>query len=329
MNILILGGSGFLGKHIAQFFAEEGHSVTCTSRTQPDTAQGQKKPQTHMVSWNGHDAAPLRELFRGTDIVVNLVGENIGKHPWTKARKQSIEQSRVYAAKAIVQAVQELSDAGERTPHTLIQASACGYYGLWDNMRTAPFCTESTPKGHGFLADVCELWEDTVKPVSNLGVRTCITRFAPVLGRYAQSDARKGEIAGFLASMSRPFRYYIGGTLGSGKQPLSWIHVHDVVQAVYFLALGTKGFGTFNICAPQPTNMRELVQQIASILKKPAFLRVPARALRFVLGEMAEELILNGQKAVPTALEELGFHFKYNEIDEALQECLIFDRRKT
>ncbi len=331
MRILILGGTGFLGRHIAHTFFKEGHSVTSTSRHK--TAL--KTREVPLEQWNGSDAIALTPLLKKADVVINLLGENIGKGRWTKVRKQNILQSRIHASNALVTALKTLSVTKQPQPHTLIQASACGYYGLWDNIHSAPTCTENTARGHGFLAEVCETWEKTVESVESLGTRTCIVRLAPVLGRHVafshentmspKHKTHNSPLAGFLASFTKPFRYYVGGIVGSGQQPVPWVHIDDVTAALFFLANNTQAQGIFNICSPTPESLQRFTQWVAHFMGRPAFIPIPAPLIRLALGDMAHELILHGQKAVPHALQELEFSLKYQDLESALQDCLASD----
>ena len=315
MHILILGSSGFLGSHITSHLLQQGHTVRAAVR---GTAAGRspQKGLAHAV-WDGVDAAALVPLLHDVDAVINLQGENIGAGRWTAARKQAIAQSRLNAGHALTAALQTQHDRGLRLPGTLLQASACGYYGLWQDAATAPDCDETYPKGQGFLADVCALWEESTARAEALGIRRCVMRFSPVVGQKAS-----GGVGGFLERMLTPFLYFLGGPVGSGRQPMSWVHMSDVTHAVRFLLERQDVQGIFNISAPTQVNMRQFASALGKACSRPSWLSVPGFVLRLAFGQMAEELVLNGQKSLPVRLKLAGYSFQRPDLDEALVETL-------
>ena len=315
MHILILGSSGFLGSHITSHLLQQGHMVRAAVRGNPN-GRAPQKGLAYAV-WDGMDAPGLIPLLEGVDAVINLQGENIGAGRWTAARKQAIAQSRLNAGHALTTALQTLQDSAVRLPRALLQASACGYYGLWPDAATAPGCDEHHPRGQGFLADVCAQWEESTALVETLGVRRCILRFSPVMGQKAS-----GAVGGFLERMLTPFLYFLGGPVGSGRQPMSWVHMSDVTHAVRFLLEREDVQGIFNISAPAQVNMRQLARALGKACSRPSWLPVPGFALRLALGQMAEELVLNGQKSLPARLTQAGYTFQCPELEQALAETL-------
>ncbi len=314
MRILILGGSGFIGSHLRQNFEQQGHEVNISTRKKPYTAQ--KK----IIHWDAKQEISLLPILMHTDVVVNLIGVNIAKKRWSTVQKQAIVQSRTLSCKYLYKAMHTLQNNNEPIPKIIIQASACGYYGLWDNLQTAPTCSEESPNGYGFLAQACRLWEQECN--SDLKIRHCTLRLAPVLGKSLTNDHTKPRLGGFLSNMVKPFQYYVGGVLGSGKQPLPWVHIDDVIASVNFLIQEKKASGIFNVCSPQTISMQDFVYALAKILQKPSLMHIPSFVLQASLGQMAEELILNGQKVIPKHLNELGFNFQYPNIYMALGQCL-------
>lgn len=320
MRFLLLGGSGFIGAPLAEALLRQGHEVMVTSRTvRPALSQG-RGPTPVSVRWDGRSPEMLMGLLASVDVVINLLGENIGARRWSAAQKARIRDSRLDVGAALNAAFLRLRESGTPLPHTLIQASACGYYGVWRDMDDAPECSEDRPAGNGFLAETAALWEASTGAVEALGVRRCLLRTAPVLGREVLQKG--GAVGGFLARMLPPFRYFLGGPLGSGRQPLSWIHLEDEVAAICFLAARRDVSGPFNLAAPDPVSMGTFAAALGKALHRPALLPVPAPLLRLVLGDMAEELILSGQRTVPTRLSEAGFVFRYPELTAALADIV-------
>ncbi len=315
MHILILGSTGFLGSHITSHLLQQGHTVCAAVRG--NLAGRPPKAGLAYAAWDGMDAAGLIPLLQDVDAAINLQGENIGAGRWTAARKQAILQSRLNAGHALTAALQTMRGRGLRLPRALLQASACGYYGLWQDAATAPGCDETHPRGQGFLADVCGLWEESTAPAETLGVRRCILRFSPVIGQKTS-----GAVGGFLERMLTPFLYFLGGPVGSGHQPMSWVHMSDVTHAVRFLLEREDAQGIFNISAPAQVDMRQFARALGKACSRPSWLPVPGFVLRLALGQMAEELVLNGQKSLPVRLTLAGYSFQRPELDKALAETL-------
>lgn len=315
MHILILGATGFIGSHITASLLAAGHTVRAAVR-----GGGNGRPTApglEHAPWDGKNAAALRPLLEQVDAVINLQGENIGASRWTEDRKQAILRSRLDAGQALVKALHDMYREAQPLPRTLLQASACGYYGLWQDAATAPPCTESSPSGHGFLARTCVQWEESTAPVENMGIRRCILRFSPVLGKKSS-----GAAGGFLERMLPPFRYFVGGPVGSGRQPVSWIHMEDVTRIALLLLEQDKMRGVFNATAPETVSMRCFAHMLGKACSRPSWLPVPAIAVRLALGEMAEELVLCGQNPVPYRLMDAGYAFHYSDLEQALKHTL-------
>lgn len=311
MQVLILGGTGFVGRYLATALMRENIAVSVASRRAGTGGSGPRR-----VVWNGWDGAALAGLLDGVDAVVNLQGENIGGGRWTPERKQAIVNSRVETGRALSVALRLRKEQSRPMPATLLQASASGYYGLWRN--SAPPCNELAPCGTGFLAETCRQWEQSTIPVEAMGVRRCVLRFAPVLGKKAD-----GAPGGFLERMLPPFRMFAGGPLGSGKQPLCWTHLEDVAGAAAMLLQQPDLAGVFNICAPHTPSMREFTSALGKACGRPSWLPMPAPALRLLLGQMADELLLAGQNPVPARLQAAGYAFRQPDLDLALRSVLL------
>ncbi|MFW5772746.1 MAG: TIGR01777 family oxidoreductase, partial [Phototrophicaceae bacterium] len=194
----------------------------------------------------------------------------------------------------------------QKPPKVVIQASGAGYYGVHDYSVTI---TEDSPPGDDFLADVCKQWEASTAAVTDMGVRHVIIRTGVVLS----------EEGGALPRLALPFKLFVGGPLGSGKQPLPWIHMHDEVKAIRHLIMDRDASGPYNLTAPNPVTNREFGNKLGKVLGRPSFIPAPAFAFRLAFGEVAT-VVLDGQKAVPQRLEESGFEFTYTQPEAALRE---------
>lgn len=314
MRVLILGGSGFIGSALVKALLFRGYAVLVSTRgaSRAGHVGTPGLGSLTWVHWDGVDGQALVPHMHGVDVVINLLGENIAAHRWSKGQKARILHSRIAAGNAVTQAFLLCKAAGHTLPHTLLQASACGYYGTWGDARSAPCCTEGMEAGTGFLAETCIAWEAATNAVEPLGVRRCIVRTAPVLGAGG----------GMLAKMLPLFRCCMGAVLGSGMQAMSWVHIDDAVAAMVYLAEQDTLSGPFNISAPHPVMQREFVASLAKILHRPAWLHIPGRVLGLLLGQMAQELLLTGQKAVPARLQGEGFIFSFPRLEGALEQIL-------
>jgi len=300
MRVVILGGSGFIGRALTRSLAVDGHEVVIVSRGAPRPAGG----GVFSAPFDGRSGAGWRESLDGADALVNLAGENIASGYWTAARKRRILDSRLAAGRAVMDALA----AVRKRPAVLIQASATGYYGDRGDVPTA----EDAPVGRGFLAEVAEKWEASTTGAEALGVRRAVARTAVVL------DGQGGALPRMLA----PFRFFVGGPLGSGNQWFPWIHLADEVRAIRFLLDCPEAQGPFNLAAPGAVTQTGLAEAIGRALSRPTWLRTPETALRLVLGEMAQELFLSGVRAVPERLTRLGFSFRFPTLTAALDDIL-------
>jgi uncharacterized protein (TIGR01777 family) len=300
MRIIIAGGTGLIGKALTESLLENGHQVWILTRDpQKATLQG----SALRVGWDGRTSKGWEALVSQVDAIVNLTGESLGSGPWTRERKNRILSSRVEAGKAISDAILQANPQ----PKVLIQASAVGFYG---SLGAEPATEDSAPGG-GFLAQVCEAWENSSRPVEESGVRRVILRTGVVLSR--------GE--GTLQRMMLPFKLFVGGPLGDGRQGLPWIHLADEVAGIRFLLETETARGVYNLSAPEPLSNARFGRILAKEMRRPYWLPVPAFVLRLILGEMST-LVLQGQYVFPKRLQELGFRFKYATVESALQDLL-------
>ncbi|HEY0782647.1 MAG TPA: TIGR01777 family oxidoreductase [Thermoanaerobaculia bacterium] len=301
MRVLITGGSGLIGRAVARDLRAAGGEVGVLSR-EPQRALG-LPAGARAERWDGRTAEGWSGLLGRDSALVHLAGEGVAEGRWTEERKRRIRASRVDSSRAVLQAIQQAPEP----PRVLLQASATGYYGHCGD----EVVTEDHPPGEDFLADVCREWEASTAAVEALGVRRAVLRTGLVLTKEG----------GALPKLLLPFRFGAGGPMGGGGQWLPWIHVADEVAAIRFLLEQGDAHGPFNLSAPQPLTNRDFSRLLGRALRRPSFLPTPAFALRLALGEMADAL-LSGQRAVPHALEALGFTFRYPEAEAALRDLL-------
>ena len=301
MRILISGGSGLVGRALARELESAGHRCDILSRAPQQSLGAFDRAEVH--PWDARSVEPLLDLMKGADAVVHLAGENLGAGLWTERRKQRIRDSRVDSTQAIAEAILRI----DTPPAVLVQASAVGFYGPRGDEEVA----EDAPAGDDFLAMLCRDWEDASERVSAAGVRRVVVRSGLVLSGSG----------GVLPRMTLPFRLFVGGPAGSGRQWISWIHLADEAAAIRFLVEEHSAKCVFNLTASSPVTNREFSRSLGKVLHRPSLLPVPAFALRGVLGEMAD-LVLTGQRAVPQRLHELGFRFRFPELEPALEDLL-------
>jgi len=300
MRIVISGSTGFLGRPLGRALQSDGYTVIGLTRA----AASEKE----LVTWEPDGTAgEWARHLDGAAGVINLSGASIAGGRWTRARKARIRDSRVLATRSIVAAIRRAS----RPPRFLLNASGIGYYGS----RGDAILTEESGPGSDFLASVCDEWEAEALQAEDAGARVALLRSGVVFDREG----------GALEQMARPFKWLVGGRLGSGRQYLSWIHRQDWISCVRFLAREEEAQGAFNVTAPTPATNAEFTDVLALALHRPAVVPTPAFALRAALGEMADGLLLTSQRAVPARALSLGFAFAYPTLTEALGE--VFQER--
>jgi uncharacterized protein (TIGR01777 family) len=283
--------------------AGRGYDIVVLSRS-PERGATPFGSHVKVIGWDARSAAGWAEYADGAQGIINLSGENIAAGRWTPAREEKILQSRLAAGRAIVNALGQVSTK----PRVVIQASGIGYYGN----RGDELLDENSSSGTGFLADVARDWERSTARIEDMGIRHVIIRTGIVLG----------PDGGFLSRVLLPFRLFMGGHMGSGRQWLSWIHIKDEVDAICFLLEKPELHGPFNLCSPNPLVARDFFRVLGNAMGRPSWLPVPGFALRILFGQMAEELILSGQRALPKRLLEAGFAFRYPEVDMALRDIV-------
>ncbi len=296
-NILITGGTGFLGRALVADWLEQGDQVTVLTR-KPLAA-------TRLLGTKVNAVSDLHMLPAGIrfDAVVNLAGEPIFSGRWTDARKERLRDSRIFLTEQLVGYIDTLT----AKPEVLISGSAVGFYGDQGNT----VLTENSPGKASFSQQLCADWENAARQAENFGIRVCLIRTGLVLDNGG----------GLLQKMLPAFRLGLGGRLGDGRQWMSWIHRRDWLAVVHTLLNNPDLQGAFNATAPQPVTNQEFSDSLAKHLRRPALLPMPAEFLKLVFGEMSE-LMLGSQRVIPERLQSEGFPFQFPNLDSALQEIL-------
>jgi uncharacterized protein (TIGR01777 family) len=297
MRILVTGSSGMIGKAVCDHL--KSHKIVRLVRTKSKVA-------SDAIYWNPIAEEIYLDNFEGFDAVIHLAGDNIASSLWTKKKKESIFLSRARDTWLLSQVFSRL----HRPPKFFFSASATGFYGN----RGDEVLTEESVRGRGFLSDVCVEWEGATKKAEERGIRVVHGRFGAVL-------SPKG---GLLAKVIPPFRWGVGGKIGSGKQWLSWIALEDLVRAIEFTLQQHQLSGTFNFVSPNPVTNAAFTQQLASSLHRPAFMKMPKFALKLFFREMAEDLFLASVRAMPKRLLSSGFVFKFPTLDSYLSSDSSF-----
>ena len=293
MKIVVAGGSGFLGEPLVKRLMARGDDVAVLTRNPSHVHAGRP------VQWDAKSQGAWSDEVAAADVVINLAGENIGEGRWTGERKKRLIDSRLTSTHAVVEALQR--DASRR--RTMINVSAVGIYGN----RGDEVLDESSSRGVGFLADLVERWEAAAREAESLA-RLVLPRFGVVL---------HGE-GGALEKMALPFKLGVGGRVGNGAQWMSWLDRDDALRFFEWAIDRDSPRGVYNVTSPQPVRNREFARALGRALHRPAIFPVPAFALRLVFGQMAEEVLLAGQRVVPRRTEAEGFAFARPELDAAL-----------
>jgi len=296
MKVLITGASGLIGTALTRSFAEKGYEVLLTSRSEP-------KDDRH-IKWSVEEGFEHPERLEGLDAVIHLAGESVNALRWTDEKKKAILDSRVIGTRNVVETISKLKDK----PKVLVAASGVGYYGE----RGDEEVTESSNSGEGFLADVSRAWEAESRRAEDAGVRTVLLRTGMVLSKDG----------GALASMMTPFKMGVGGTIGSGKQWMSWISLDDHISVINFVLENENIRGAVNSVSPNPVRNQEFTDVMGDVLYRPTIIPLPEFAVSMLLGEMGDELLLTSTRAIPKRLEDNGFHFKYPQLKAALEHAV-------
>jgi uncharacterized protein (TIGR01777 family) len=290
-TIAVTGASGLVGTRLTEVLREAGHTVLPISR---------RSSENNAILWDPARGFLNPERLNSVDAIVHLAGENIAAGRWNNALKRRIRDSRVQGTNSIVNSLKSL----EKRPQTLVCASAIGFYGN----RGDEVLSEESPKGNGFLADVCSEWEKSALAAQELGLRVVCGRIGVVL-------SSKG---GALKKMLLPFKLGAGGIVGHGRQYWSWIGLTDLARALAFCVENQTLSGPVNLVSPHTATNFDFTKTLGSVLHRPTLFPLPAFMAKLVLGEMAEELLLSSSRVTPNALRKAGFNF----VEADLKTCL-------
>ncbi len=308
MNILIIGGTGFIGQALTKHLLSKGHEITVASRNvlsvqkifgdRVYAASLEEISQTHGV------------IYQDMDVVFNLAGANIGDKRWTEKRKKEVYDSRILVTR---ETAKFCALEGKKSLQ-LFNASAIGVYGLQESSDHGlpPAFDESSHIDfhhfNDFLSKIGREWETATEHAKLAGLRVVNMRFGVVLGRNG----------GVLQKLKVPFEFGMGGVIGNGRQPFTWIALEDLIRAIDFILDKRDVSGPVNFVAPHAVTQKELACALGKALHRPAWMRTPGFVLKLVFGQMADEFLLKGQNVIPKRLLEMGFEFRYPKIQEAL-----------
>jgi len=309
MRVIITGGTGLIGRALVKELSAGGHEAVVLSRKPGERSLPR---DAELVKWDAESSEGWMSWVEKSDAIVNLAGENIagkGLIPdrWTAEKKKRILESRLKAGRAVTEAV----EGAENKPDVVVQASAIGYYGTGGEDLTE----ESSP-GEDFLAETAQKWESATSSVEAAEVRRVVIRTGMVLSSRG----------GVLPRLELPYRLFLGGSLGTGRQWHSWIHLTDEARAIRFLIETEAARGPFNLTAPDPKRNRAFGKKLGEVLGRPSYFRVPGLFFRILLGDAAK-MVLEGQRVRPKKLEELGFEFDYPDLESALRNLISGDSR--
>ncbi len=295
MRIFITGANGFVGTNLCRSFVKQGHQVSGLIR-----GEGKQLPEgVSRVIGESTKPGKWQESVRGHDVLINLAGASIFKR-WDNEYKQLLRDSRLLTTKNLVEAIPK--ESGPKM--VMLSTSAVGYYGS----RGEEELDEKAPAGDDFLARLAIDWENEAFKAREKGVRVVITRFGIVLGKDG----------GALEQMTMPFRFFVGGPLGNGRQWFSWIHIEDLIRAALFVISRPDIDGAVNFTAPDPIRNKDLAKAIGTVVHRPSFMPAPAFMIKLLMGELGS-VILNGQRVVPGVLQSKGFKFNFPDVETALR----------
>lgn len=297
MHILLTGGTGLIGRRLCRHWLDQGHQLSVWSR-KPDQVSRLCGAGVRGI------AHPDDIGSQHVDAVINLAGAPIADRPWTRKRKMLLWDSRITLTEQLITWLERR----EQKPDVLISGSAVGWYGDGGERELDE---ESAPVSEDFASQLCIAWEETAQRAEAFGIRVVLLRTGLVL-------ANEG---GMMQRLLPPFKLGMGGPIGNGRQWMPWVHIEDQIAAIDFLLNREDAQGPYNACAPSPVRNRDFAKTLAAILHRPAFMPMPAVALRLLLGELSI-LLLGGQRARPNRLQAAGFTFRFTDLHAALENLL-------
>ncbi len=293
MRILVTGATGLVGSAVTTFLEQQGHEVFPLVRS--------KEPVDGQAWWDPAAGECVLGAARPIEAVIHLAGENIASGRWTDEKKKRIRDSRVNGTKLLSEALASLPEQ----PQVFISSSAIGYYG---NRGEEPLTERSSP-GDSWLSQVCQDWEAATEPASDTGIRTINLRTGIVLSKEG----------GMLKRMWLPFKMGVGGIVGSGEQMMSWIDIRDLVQVIHHILFDEEISGPVNGTAPHPVSNREFTKTFGKVIRRPTIFPMPETIVRWVFGELGDELMLKGAMVLPRVLEQSSFEFQHPGLEESLK----------
>jgi len=296
-QILITGGTGFIGTHLSEILMRKGHYLTIVTRS-PEAHKSEEAKNQKFISWD-----ELSSVIDSIDVVINMAGENLFGQRWTPEVKEKLYNSRILTTRKLVDAIR----ASVSRPEVFISTSGVNYYEDSGDQ----VITEENEPGDDFLANLCIDWEKEAELASDLGVRVVIARFGIVLEKNG----------GVIEKMRLPFKLFIGGPVGSGNQYMPWIHMEDLCRVLVYAMENENMEGAFNACSPEPVTMSEFADALGEVMNRPSFFRVPEFVLDIVLGEAAVPVI-GSLRVQPKVLQKSGFEFEYEDIGTALADII-------
>ena len=301
VNILITGGTGFIGRALTMRLLRDGHAISALVRNS-DRARSLLGNDVQFHAADVSESA-LDDVMSSTDVIINLAGEPVLGGRWTPARKKAIWDSRIDLTNRLVDSIERVA----KRPRVLLSSSAVGYYGDGGSKEL----TSDDESGKGFLAELCAEWESAALRASSSDVRVVIPRTGFVLGRGG----------GGLKQMLTPFRLGVGGPVGSGEQYIPWIHLDDFVEMMMMAIQDDKIQGPFNATGPDPVTFKEFARVLGKVLHRPAILPLPGFVVHALFGDAAE-VILTGQRAIPQKALSAGYEFRFSTLESALTDLL-------
>lgn len=299
MTILIAGGTGFLGRHLANHLEDNGHDLIILTRSS-STYEGQGK---HDNRWYKSYKTDVTRWVNEADAVINLAGEGLFDRRWTESVKKKLYHSRIDTTRVLVEAIEH----ADNRPQVFVSGSAVGYYG---SRGEKPLDEQAAP-GDDFLARLCVDWEHEASKAEKFGVRVV----NPRTGLPLEKDG------GVLEQMLMPFQFFVGGAIGDGSQYMPWIHVRDFCRSITFAMQQEDVSGAYNACAPEPVTMKEFAETLGRVLNRPSLFNVPEPLLKVAFGEAADFMTAS-LNVRPAVLQERGFTFDYTGLEEALRQIL-------